>query len=166
MTLKKVMDIEVDVCEGGCGGIWFDGHELKKVDEAHEAAGQHLLEVAYDPEVDVDESQRRECPRCDSMIMMRHFSSIKREVEVDECPGCAGFFLDRGELNNLRNQYQTEEDRKEAAINMFGEMFDEDMDDIQDASWQQVAASKRLIHMFRFFLPSYYLKGKQKWGAY
>ena len=25
-----VSDISVDVCQGGCGGIWFDNFELKK----------------------------------------------------------------------------------------------------------------------------------------
>jgi uncharacterized protein len=166
MTGFEVQDITVDVCEGGCGGIWFDGHELKKVDEPHEAIGQELLEAKYDPEVIVDESQRRDCPHCVSIVMMRHFSSIKREVEVDECPSCGGFFLDRGELNSLREQYDTEEERSEAAKEMFGEMFDEDLDDEQDASWQRVEASRRLARMFRFLLPSFYLPGKQKWGAF
>jgi len=26
----------VDVCQNGCGGIWFDNFELEKVDEKHE----------------------------------------------------------------------------------------------------------------------------------
>ena len=26
-------EITVDVCKGGCGGIWFDHFELQKVDE-------------------------------------------------------------------------------------------------------------------------------------
>ena len=32
--------ITLDVCEGGCGGIWFDNFELEKVDEPHESAGE------------------------------------------------------------------------------------------------------------------------------
>ncbi len=166
MTEIEIQDITVDVCVGGCGGIWFDGQELKKVDEPHEAAGQDLLEVDYDPEVVVDGSQRRDCPHCADIVMMRHFSSIKREVEVDECPSCSGFFLDRGELNSIREQYATEEDRREAACVMFGEMFDDDLEEEQDVSWQSQEASRRLAGMFKFLLPSYYLPGKQKWGAF
>ena len=30
--------------------------------------------------------------------MMRHFFSVKRQVEVDECPGCGGFRLDAGKM--------------------------------------------------------------------
>ena len=47
--------------------------------------------------------------------MMRHFASVKREFEVDECAKCGGFFLDYGELNRLRNQYATDEERQQAA---------------------------------------------------
>ncbi|MHC4128909.1 MAG: TFIIB-type zinc ribbon-containing protein [Planctomycetota bacterium] len=28
---KTVESITVDVCEGGCGGIWFDNYEFEKV---------------------------------------------------------------------------------------------------------------------------------------
>ncbi len=166
MTQKSVQGVVLDVCIGGCGGIWFDNLELKKVDEEHEAIGQDLLEVDYDPEVVVDGSLRRDCPHCDGIVMMRHFSSIKREVEVDECPSCGGFFLDRGELNSLREQYTTDEERSDAAVAMFGEMFDEDLEDQHERGWRQVESMRRLAKMFRFLLPSYYLPGRQKWGAY
>ncbi len=164
MTEMNVQDITVDVCVGGCGGIWFDGQELKKVDEPHEAVGRNLLEVAYDPNVVVEQSERRDCPHCSDIVMMRHFSSIKREVEVDECPSCSGFFLDRGELNTIREQYTTEEERSNAALDMFGEMFDEDLEDEQAASWQRVEASRKLANMFKFLMPSHYIPIKEKLG--
>ena len=34
-------DVTVDVCKGGCGGMWFDNYELKKFDEPHESAGEY-----------------------------------------------------------------------------------------------------------------------------
>lgn len=165
MTEMDVQDITVDVCVGGCGGIWFDGRELKKVDEPHEEASWGLLEVAYDPSVVVDESERRDCPHCADIVMMRHFSSIKREVEVDECPSCTGFFLDRGELNAIREEYATEEERSNAAWEMFGDMFDEDIDDEQAASWQRLEASQNLAKMFKFLLPSHYIPIKEALGV-
>jgi len=166
MTEMSVQDVTLDVCVGGCGGIWFDNLEMKKVDEPHEAVGRDLLEVEYDPDVVIDGSQRRDCPHCDEIVMMRHFSSMKREVEVDECPSCGGFFLDRGELNTIREQFATEGERREAAVRMFGEMFDEDLEDQAELSWRQVESMRRLGKMFRFLLPSNYLPGKQKWGVY
>ena len=92
-----VADVTVDVCKGGCGGIWFDNLELKKFDAPHESAGQALLNVERDETVQVDRTKRLKCPKCDDIVMMRHFFSVKKDVEVDECPGCGGFWLDAGE---------------------------------------------------------------------
>src|SRR5215211_143379 len=85
MTTMEAEGVTVDVCAGGCGGIWFDWFELARVDEAHESAGEKFLEVERDPKLRPDLSKRIHCPR-DSEIMMRHFHSVKRGVVVDECP--------------------------------------------------------------------------------
>ena len=88
LTEKMVDNILVVVCDGGCGGIWFDLYELKKVDETHAAKGRDLLHVRRDENVRADHTARRMCPRCYGTMMMRHFHSSKRNVEVDECPKC------------------------------------------------------------------------------
>ena len=62
--------LEVDVCDGGCGGIWFDHYELAKVNEQSESAGAALLDVAIDPSVQVDLEQRRLCPSCAGGVVM------------------------------------------------------------------------------------------------
>jgi Zn-finger nucleic acid-binding protein len=97
-----VGSVKVDVCRGGCGGIWFDAFELQRVDEEQEVAGEHLLEIEHNPHLVVDLARKRECPRCDGMKLKRHFFSAKRQVEVDECPNCAGYWLDAGELARIR----------------------------------------------------------------
>ena len=102
LTQTQVGSVTVDVCQGGCGGIWFDGFELQRVDEEHEAAGERLLNVQRDERVHVDFSRKRQCPRCTEMILQRHFFSAKRQVEVDECPNCGGYWLDAGELAKIR----------------------------------------------------------------
>jgi Zn-finger nucleic acid-binding protein len=166
MTEVDVQGIQVDVCRGGCGGLWFDWLELKKVDEAHEEAGSALLEVERDPTRRVDTTQRRHCPRCGDVVMMRHFASVQRAVEVDECPRCGGFFLDHGELNAIRAQYATEEERRAAANELFVELFDADLEELHEESRDRRARARGLARMFRFLLPSYYIPGKQPWGAY
>ena len=116
---KTVGDITVDICEGGCGGIWFDNFELKKFDEPHESAGETLLDIEQDESITFDHSKRLKCPKCDDIVMMRHFFSVKKEVEVDECPNCAGVWLDPGELGKIRDLFNTEEERHEAAKEYF-----------------------------------------------
>lgn len=98
----QVGAVAVDVCQGGCGGIWFDAFELQRVDEQHEAAGEHLVNIRRDPKLRVDHSRKRACPRCDGVNLKRHFFSPKIKVEVDVCPGCAGYWLDAGELEKIR----------------------------------------------------------------
>jgi Zn-finger nucleic acid-binding protein len=102
LSLLQVGRLQVDVCQDGCGGIWFDAFELQRVDEEQEAADGPLLQLRRDPAVAVDFSRKRECPRCAGVKLQRHFFSAKRRVEVDECPNCAGCWLDAGELAQIR----------------------------------------------------------------
>jgi len=81
----NIQDIVVDVCKNGCGGIWFDNLELRKVDEQHETAGEVLLDIERDKDVKVDYSRKKACPKCNGP-MFKHFASVKREIEVNECP--------------------------------------------------------------------------------
>lgn len=98
----QVGPVLVDVCQGGCGGVWFDPFELKKMDE-HSEAGEPLLHLKRDPSVTVDPSRKRSCPRCLDIKLRRHFFSPKQRVEVDECPNCGGYWLDAGELERIRS---------------------------------------------------------------
>jgi len=101
LTQLQVGTLVVDVCQGGCGGIWFDAFELQRVDEESEP-GEPLLHIQRDPQVVVDATRKRECPRCAGIKLHRHFFSAKRRVEVDQCPNCAGYWLDAGELAQIR----------------------------------------------------------------
>ena len=100
----QVGSVAVDVCNGGCGGIWFDAFELNQVDEAHEAAGEHLLHIERDPSLQVDYARKRACPRCDGIKLKRHLFNPKIKVQVDHCPNCAGYWLDDGELDKIRQE--------------------------------------------------------------
>ncbi len=167
-TLKtiKADEIEVDICEGGCGGIWFDWFELSKVDEPDEFAGEQLLDVARDPNCHVDPGARRDCPHCDDVVMMRHFFSVKREVAVDECPKCAGYWLDAGELTKIRNLFSGEAEAREVARALFGGLVDDATADQRAETEENVRRARRIAHMLRFICPSYYMPGKQPWGAH
>jgi Zn-finger nucleic acid-binding protein len=54
--------------------------------------------------VQVDLSLKRACPRCDGVKLKRHFFSAKRQIDVDLCPGCGGYWLDAGELEKIRGE--------------------------------------------------------------
>ncbi|MGR9105396.1 MAG: zf-TFIIB domain-containing protein [Gammaproteobacteria bacterium] len=166
LTVKTVGDITVDVCQGGCGGIWFDQFELKKLDEPHEHEGEELLSLECDPGVHVDHSVRRHCPRCESTLMLRHFFSVKRDVEVDECQTCAGYWLDQGELAKIRSEFSSEAERKAAAIAVFDEVFGAELGGLRAKGREETEKARKIANAFRFISPSYYLPGKQDGGAF
>ena len=157
--------VTVDVCAGGCGGIWFDWFELARVDEAHESAGEKFLEVERDPALRPDLSKRVFYPR-DGEIMMHHFHSVKRAVLVDECPRCAGFWLDSGELAAIRDEYPTQEDRKKAAQEYFSELFDPALAVARAQTRKELEKAQKISRAFRFICPSYYIPSEQDWGAF
>ncbi|CAH0534628.1 hypothetical protein VST7929_02578 [Vibrio stylophorae] len=166
MSHVEVGGVEVDVCRGGCGGIWFDTYEFKKFDEPHEEAGTSLLNIEVNPEIKVDHSARRHCPKCENQPLHRHFYSMKREVEIDDCVRCAGVFLDTGELNIIRGMYNTEEEKREANVEAINEMFNEDVMNMNAKHQENREKAQRFANMVRFLCPSAYIEGKQKWGAF
>ena len=167
-TLQQmtVGDVTVDVCKNGCGGIWFDNFELKKFDEPHESLGEALLDIERDETITIDHSKRLKCPKCDDIVMMRHFFSVKKQVEVDECPGCAGFWLDAGELRTMRSLFNTEQEREQAAEQYFSEIFGDELDAAEAKSQAELNKTRKVANMFRFICPSNYIPGKQDWGAF
>ncbi|ETR71977.1 MAG: GTP-binding protein EngA [Candidatus Magnetoglobus multicellularis str. Araruama] len=114
LRVLKTEEMVVDVCKYGCGGIWLDRSEYKKVDQQNETAGQALLFIERNPDIKINHAVRRKCPRCETIVMARRFSSFKRQVEIDTCPYCGGYWLDGGELERIRSLFETEKDRYKA----------------------------------------------------
>ena len=114
LTSVTIGKLTVDVCRGGCGGVWFDAFELQQVDEPQESAGAWLVNVERDPTLRVDTSRKRACPKCEGVKLKRRYFSAKRRFEVDECPGCGGYWLDADELAKVRDEMGETARQKEA----------------------------------------------------
>jgi uncharacterized protein len=123
-----VADVTVDVCEGGCGGIWFDRMELVRLGKAPGSDRAKLLEVGRDPAIEIDQERKRICPRCEeAMPMMRRLFSPTSSVAVDECPGCGGVWLDTGELGALGDQLDAAGEKRRAAQRELMEQVDQEL---------------------------------------
>ena len=48
--------------------------------------------------------------------MVKNFASSLHQIQIDECYGCGGKFLDNGELQKIRAQFATEQERADAAV--------------------------------------------------
>ena len=164
---ERVVDaVTVDVCDGGCGGIWFDNYELEKMDEKHEPAGKMLWDIPFDPRVKVDQTRQRYCPKCSGIIMMRHFFSPKQQVEIDECAGCGGVWLDRGELGRIRNLYDSPADREQATREFIEQTVRPRLSEMKAKNQEELRRARKFSRIFRFICPTYWIPGKQEWGAF
>ncbi len=121
--MKKIFvpsaGVNIDICTEGCGGMFFDNREFEKFDEQTENIEEILKEIEGKTFEKVDESEDRFCPACGAK-MVKNYSSVKREISVDECYTCGGKFLDNGELRKIRDEYRTAEERGQDVVdNMF-----------------------------------------------
>jgi len=106
----KVGGIEVDISEG-CGGVWFDNHELKKFTPTSSALGKVLAEhLKSFHKLLIDDDKRLNCPKDTDVVMMRRYFSAKQQIEIDECPACGGVWLDSEELDSIHDLFPKNDD--------------------------------------------------------
>lgn len=147
---RKVDGVTLDVCQGGCGGIWFDNRELQKFDNANEDGGRALLDVAVDAGLRIDHRRKRACPRCEDVKMKRRFYSPKRRVELDECGGCGGIWLDLGELESVRAEFASDAEQQTAIRDFVQEAGRLHLKKIRTESPQGRKQARRFSNLFGF----------------
>lgn len=118
--LSKIMlsDIVIDVCQGGCAGIWFNKNEITKFDEKNEKDGEVLMKLKKNPDIKIDQNKNKLCPTC-NIKLTKHFFGTQQEIEIDECEKCGGLWLDSGELAAIRGEDPTGIDENTAARQHF-----------------------------------------------
>ncbi len=157
MVEKDFGGVRVDVCQNGCKGIWFDWMELLKLDEKNEGLGNALEEALKYPRTNDGTRGRVGCPKC-GVPMHAHMYQSSKQVNVDECYSCGGFFLDSGELNAIRGAYMSEQEEEEYTQKLLDELPDFQQAQAELAKTQQRADAIR--RYTRFVRLSYYMGGK------
>ncbi len=110
--------INLDICDEGCGGIYFNNREFSKFDQPHSDITP-ILEILKNKDFEqVDESLIRVCPVCGT-DMVKNYSSSNKLVQVDECYNCGGKFLDFGELEKIRKNYNTGNNASEVLRDLY-----------------------------------------------
>ena len=98
---KSAGGMTLDLCYGGCGGIWFDATELERV-SARAAATLHTIWNV--PITKVKVTDPRLCPRCPDLVLERKWFSDSKQVEIDQCARCGGIWLDAGEFSRIYDE--------------------------------------------------------------
>ncbi|MCG8583057.1 MAG: zf-TFIIB domain-containing protein [Bacteroidales bacterium] len=104
LATEKVIDFnasfEVDSCTS-CGGIWFDKDELTQIDKVIEPT---FLEIRKIPGKKT-QKETLSCPSCDSFQVLEKIEHPRdKKVIIDYCPSCKGIWLDKGELEAIREE--------------------------------------------------------------
>lgn len=94
--------VNIDVCDKGCGGMFFDAREIQQFSGADDDISELKKALEGKNFMPVDESQTRVCPACShNMVKTNVFG-----VEVDTCYICGGLFLDNGEFEKVRSNFK------------------------------------------------------------
>lgn len=153
LTEIQAGGIKVDVCVGGCGGMWFDQLELKQLDEPHESEGQELLLVDVKQKSTPNTETRRDCPKCRDQIMMRHFQSPKRQVAIDDCPECGGIWLDSGELSTIRSLYTSDTERNAHIESIISDTWGGQMEEMRADRERAMERRSTIRNLFGYLAP-------------
>jgi uncharacterized protein len=153
---RHVSDVKIDVCEEGCAGIWFDGSQIKKMDEPQDPDAETILNLK--PATDVTlQAEPHNCPKCRTNTLTRIESakSGKKKILLEDCSKCRGVFINASVLNVLRRENPTETSRKLAAAKLFEETFLKSKLDKEEAT-----RLKRYAEAVKFLCPSFYLSAE------
>jgi uncharacterized protein len=88
--------VAVDLCPG-CRGMWVDEGELDVLDDSV-SSNAELLD--YQKVEGVEELL--DCPRCSDERLLPMTPPEAKELVIDRCESCHGFWLDEGELDKVR----------------------------------------------------------------
>jgi Zn-finger nucleic acid-binding protein len=104
--------VVIDSCPE-CGGVWYDRGELDARDESVWTDVE-----TFDFEPRLSGGRHALCPRCEVSLIPVSPKGV-RQVVIDRCPDCFGFWLDEGELEavqTLASQLDSEILRKMTVI--------------------------------------------------
>lgn len=111
LTKVNVGKVAVYVSER-CGGVFLENHTLTLFECAESDRGKALSKhLSQFHNEGLNLSERVECPSCVDTVMLRRYYSPLHVVEIDECPGCGGIWLDTGELSKLQSLMLNEKEK-------------------------------------------------------
>ena len=126
------------------------------------AQGQALTEAINHPRSNDEDRGQLKCPKC-GIAMRPHKYKSSKQVNVDECYQCGGFFLDSGELNVIKDTFMSEQERDQYIQKMLSESpeYQELEDDMERQIQIQKERTKAIRNMTKYITISYYMnRGK------
>jgi uncharacterized protein len=153
LTEHKISGIQVNICRGYCGGLWFNLTQTRKIERLKPGAGSALLHFEVADGVKTYRGAEHPCPQCKTTLLYRHFFSRKFDTEVNQCSKCSGFWIDVGGLAKIVKS--PSEEKKEQIENYFTAVIDEKISGINRANQDIAQAVEMISSIFNFLKPNY-----------
>ncbi|HLB74092.1 MAG TPA: zf-TFIIB domain-containing protein [Sedimentisphaerales bacterium] len=118
MITLELKEVEIDYCIH-CGGIWLDAGELEELLGQADKAAQLL--ASFETDQDCTEKQRK-CPICDKKMQKIIVGQSQPAPLIDKCAKGDGLWFDTGELHDIFDRAQLDENNKirDLLVDMFG----------------------------------------------
>jgi len=119
MITLELEDVEIDYCTD-CGGIWLDAGEL----ELLLGNPQQAEKLIRSFQIDSDYTEKpKKCPICLKKMQKIIVGQSTPTLLIDRCRKGDGLWFDKGELQDIFNRAQLDEDSKiqKLLADMFGE---------------------------------------------
>lgn len=112
MITLELNDVEIDYCME-CQGIWLDAGELELLLGEPEKA----KELLHSFKVDYESTEKvRKCPICYKKMQKIVVGSSKPKLLIDKCRKGDGLWFDKGELEDIFERAQLDENNKIKAL--------------------------------------------------
>ena len=118
MITLELQEVEIDYCTD-CGGIWLDAGELEELLGQADRAAQLLASFKTEPR---STEKQRKCPICDKKMQKIIVGQSQPALLIDKCAKGDGLWFDSGELHNIFDRAQLDENSKirDLLADMFG----------------------------------------------
>ena len=108
MITVELREVEIDYCDG-CGGIWLDAGELELLLDNPEKARRLLDSFTVDSNCT---EKPRKCPICLKKMKKVIVGQSQPPLLIDRCAKGDGLWFDKGELQDIVDKAQLDEDNK------------------------------------------------------
>jgi uncharacterized protein len=151
--LKKtiVAGITVHICQGECGGLWFDRFQTKKLQALKQGIGNSLVTIERAEGVKFYRGAEHTCPACKTTLLYRHFFSAEWDTEINQCSKCRGFWVDLAGL--AKQQALPLNQKKQAVENYFKHFIDEKLAEMRLIHADMAEQAQVLNLILRFLRP-------------
>ena len=119
LKLEKVVakshygaDVELNQCPG-CGGVWCDDLEMHRVSSKSVQSLSKLNTRKLQKLVPI--KKKLVCPKCRGLLKEFKDPYFPKQIKLEHCSSCGGFWLNRGELLQFKNWQQPKITKQETA---------------------------------------------------